>query len=101
MKLSEKWLREWVKSDMDTDLLVAKLTQAGLEVDAVMPASDDFSGVVVGKVVSVLPHPNADRLRLCQVDIAKKEPLSIVCGAPNVRQHPKSGGGYCGRGITQ
>ena len=86
MKFSEKWLREWVNPDLDSTALVEKLTQAGLEVDAVEPVAGEFTGVVVGQVTSVEAHPDADKLRLCQVDVAAAEPLSIVCGASNVRQ---------------
>jgi len=86
MKFSEKWLREWVNPDIDSATLVAQLTQAGLEVDAVEPVAGDFKGVVVGQVVSVEPHPDADKLRCCKVDIAAAEHLSIVCGAANVRE---------------
>lgn len=86
MKLSEKWLREWVNPAFDTETLVAKLTQAGLEVDAVTPVAGDFSGVVVGQVKSVAPHPDADKLRVCEVDVAAEALLHIVCGAANVRE---------------
>jgi phenylalanyl-tRNA synthetase beta chain len=85
MKFSEKWLREWVNPDVDTATLVAQLTLAGLEVDAVEPVAGDFRGVLVGQVVSVESHPDADKLRLCKVDVAAEELLSIVCGASNVR----------------
>jgi phenylalanyl-tRNA synthetase beta chain len=85
MKFSEKWLREWVNPDVDTATLIAQLTLAGLEVDAVEPVAGDFSGVLVGQVVSVESHPDADKLRLCMVDVAADELLSIVCGASNVR----------------
>ncbi|MCX4186495.1 phenylalanine--tRNA ligase subunit beta [Methylophaga sp. OBS4] len=86
MKFSEKWLREWVNPELDTTALVEKLTQAGLEVDAVEPVAGEFSGVLVGQVKSVVPHPDADKLRLCQVDVAADELLDIVCGAANVRE---------------
>jgi len=89
MKFSEKWLREWVNPEVDTDTLVAQLTLAGLEVDAVEPVAGDFTGVLVGQVVSVEPHPDADKLRCCKVDVAGDELLSIVCGASNVRQDLK------------
>lgn len=89
MKFSEKWLREWVNPDLDSTALVEKLTQAGLEVDAIEPVAGEFKGVVVGQVLSVEPHPDADKLRLCQVDVAADELLSIVCGAANVRQDLK------------
>ncbi|MDT8311241.1 MAG: phenylalanine--tRNA ligase subunit beta [Methylophaga sp.] len=86
MKFSEKWLREWVNPAFDTDTLVAKLTQAGLEVDAVTPVAGDFQGVVVGQVKTVKAHPDADKLQVCEVDIAGDERLSIVCGASNARE---------------
>jgi phenylalanyl-tRNA synthetase beta chain len=86
MKFSEKWLREWVDPNLDTDALVEKLTNAGLEVDAVEPVAGDFSGVKVGQVKTVVPHPDADKLRLTTVDVGEAELLSIVCGASNVRE---------------
>ena len=89
MKFSEKWLREWVNPNIDSATLSAMLTQAGLEVDAIEPVAGDFSGVLVGQVVSVEPHPDADKLRCCKVDVAGDELLSIVCGAANVRQDLK------------
>lgn len=84
MKLSERWLREWVNPPVDTAGIVRQLTMAGLEVDSVTPAAPSFSGVVVGSVLSVEPHPDADKLRVCQVDVGAAESLGIVCGAPNV-----------------
>ena len=89
MKFSEKWLREWVNPPLASDELLAKLTLAGLEVDGVEPVAGEFSGVVVGQVMSVEPHPDADKLRVCKVNIDSDELLSIVCGASNVRQHLK------------
>ncbi|MDG1688372.1 MAG: phenylalanine--tRNA ligase subunit beta [Gammaproteobacteria bacterium] len=89
MKFSEKWLREWVNPALSSDDLVAQLTQAGLEVDGTEPVAGDFSGVVVGQVVSVEAHPDADKLRCCQVNVNGDELLSIVCGASNVRQDLK------------
>jgi phenylalanyl-tRNA synthetase beta chain len=86
MKFSEKWLREWVNPNMDTAALVEKLTNAGLEVDAVEPVAGEFSGVLVGQVKSVEPHPDADKLRLTKVDVGDAELLEIVCGASNVRE---------------
>ncbi len=89
MKFSEKWLREWVNPNIDSATLAEQLTQAGLEVDAIEAVAGDFTGVVVGQVVSVEPHPDADKLRCCKVDVAGDELLSIVCGAANVRQDLK------------
>lgn len=86
MKLSENWLREWVNPDFDVQMIAEKLTQAGLEVDSVSPVAGDFSGVLVGQVKSVVPHPDADKLRVCEVDVAGDALLHIVCGASNVRE---------------
>ncbi|MBU1192328.1 MAG: phenylalanine--tRNA ligase subunit beta [Gammaproteobacteria bacterium] len=83
MKFSENWLREWVDPKISTEELVAQLTMAGLEVDGVEPAASSFSGVVIGEVLDVQPHPDADKLRVCKVSVGG-EPLQIVCGAPNV-----------------
>lgn len=84
MKFSEHWLREWVDPPLDTAALVAQLTMAGLEVEAVEAVAAEFSGVVVGRVESVEPHPQADRLRVCRVDVGADAALTIVCGAANV-----------------
>lgn len=86
MQMSEAWLRTYVNPDKTTAELVAQLTMAGLEVDSVAPVAADFSGVVVGQVLSLEQHPDADRLRICQVDVGGTETLQIVCGASNVRQ---------------
>jgi len=85
MQVSEAWLRELVNPPIDTAALVAQLTMAGLEVDAVQPVAAEFSGVVVAEVLSTVQHPNADKLRVCQVNVGQAEPLQIVCGASNVR----------------
>lgn len=85
MKFSEQWLREWVNPEIDTDALVAQITMAGLEVDGVEPVAQAFSGVVVGEVTSVEQHPDADKLRVCQVSDGS-ETFQVVCGAPNVAQ---------------
>ncbi len=85
MQISEAWLREYVNPAISTEQLVEQLTMAGLEVDSVTPAAAVFSGVVVGEVLSMQQHPDADRLRVCQVAVGEAEPLQIVCGASNVR----------------
>ncbi|ASP39339.1 phenylalanine--tRNA ligase subunit beta [Bacterioplanes sanyensis] len=84
MKFSEQWLREWVQPEVSTQELVDQVTMAGLEVDDVDPVAGEFSGVVVGEVISREQHPNADKLSLCQVSDGQ-ETFQIVCGAPNVR----------------
>ncbi len=85
MKISESWLREWVNPELSTEQLVEQLTMAGLEVDAVEPVAGAFSGVVVGEIVTVEQHPNADKLRVCQVAGNGDELSQVVCGAPNAR----------------
>ncbi len=84
MKFSEGWLREWVAPDIDTATLCAQLTDAGLEVAGTSPAAPGFAGVVVGAVVDVRPHPDAERLSVCIVS-AGAGTSQVVCGAPNVR----------------
>ena len=84
MKFSEQWLRGWVNPQVERDELVARLSMAGLEVDSVAPVAGAFKGVVVGEVLSTEPHPDADKLRVCQVTDGA-ETFQIVCGAPNVR----------------
>ncbi|MGY6213639.1 phenylalanine--tRNA ligase subunit beta [Methylolobus aquaticus] len=84
MRLSERWLRTYVNPAADSGQLVHQLTMAGLEVDSAVPAAPAFSGVVVAEVEAIAPHPQADRLKVCQVGIGAAEPLQIVCGAPNV-----------------
>ncbi|MDN3380193.1 MULTISPECIES: phenylalanine--tRNA ligase subunit beta [unclassified Pseudoalteromonas] len=86
MKFSEKWLREWVNPAIDTQALSEQLSMAGLEVDAVEPAADEFNGVVVGEVVECGQHPDADKLRVTKINVGGDELLDIVCGAPNCRQ---------------
>ena len=84
MKLSENWIREWANPDLSLQALCDVLTMAGLEVDGTEPVAAVLSGVLVGEVLSVDPHPNADKLRICTVNVGADEPLNIVCGAANV-----------------
>ncbi len=84
MKISESWLREWVNPTVSTEQLVQQVTMAGLEVDAVTPVAGQFSGVIVAQIISAEPHPDAQKLRVCQVD-AGGSTLQIVCGAANAR----------------
>ncbi len=85
MQISEAWLRELVNPPVSTEELVEQLTMAGLEVDSVEPVAAEFTGVVVGKVISMDQHSNADKLKVCQVAVGEAEPIQIVCGASNVR----------------
>ncbi|RZG47543.1 phenylalanine--tRNA ligase subunit beta [Acinetobacter wuhouensis] len=90
MKISENWLRTWVNPAIDSEALSDQLTMLGLEIDDLTPAAKPFTGVVIGEVLTVEQHPDADRLRVTTVNIGSGEPLQIVCGAPNVRAGMKA-----------
>lgn len=84
MLVSENWLREWVNPDLPIEQIAETLTMAGLEVDSIHPQSPEFSDVVVAQVLSVEPHPDAKKLKLCQLDDGSDESIRVVCGADNV-----------------
>ena len=85
MKVSEQWLREWVSPRLDAKALGERLTMAGLEVGSVTPAGAPLAGVVVGEIRSTEPHPSADGLHICRVNVGNNKMLTIVCGASNAR----------------
>jgi phenylalanyl-tRNA synthetase beta chain len=92
MRVPLSWLREWVQvpPDWDARELAARLTQGGFEVEAIVPAASPFSGVVVAKILSVEPHPQASKLQVCRVSLGDDgadcgSERQIVCGAPNAR----------------
>ncbi len=85
MKISERWLREWVSPKLDTAALARRLTLAGLEVGALSPAAPPLAGIVVGAIRSVRPHPRAERLQLCSVEVGGHRLIEVVCGASNAR----------------
>lgn len=85
MKLSENWLREWVNPAASIQTVAERLIMGGLELE-IEPAFDTLpTGVLVGRIVACESHPQADRLRVCRVDVGSGEPLQIVCGAANAR----------------
>lgn len=93
IKISEAWLREWCDPSLKTAALVQTLTMAGLEIEGTESVAPAFTGVVVGHVHLVSPHPNADRLQVCQVQVRARsnteqliddDGVTIVCGAANV-----------------
>ena len=90
MKLSYRWLTQYVTPDWTPEALAEELTMAGLEVETVEPIGQHLDGVVVGKIEAVREHPNADRLVLCDVDLGDGEPVQIACGAPNVEAGQKA-----------
>ena len=86
MKISENWLRQWANPNLSAEQIGEQLTMAGLELDSLDKVAKDFSGVVVGEVIDVTQHPDADKLRVAKVNVGEhsEAPLQIVCGAPNV-----------------
>jgi phenylalanyl-tRNA synthetase beta chain len=85
MQFPESWLREFCNPPLSTQQLADALTMAGLEVEDTASAAPPFTGVVVGEIKECAQHPDADRLRVCQVDAGTGTLLNIVCGAPNAR----------------
>jgi phenylalanyl-tRNA synthetase beta chain len=90
MRISLAWLREWVDVGTDVPQLAHALTMAGLEIEGIERAGPALEGVVVGEVLSVEKHPDAEKLKVCRVSDGGAEPLQIVCGAPNVRAGMKA-----------
>lgn len=88
MQFPESWLREFCNPPLSTRQLAELLTMSGMEVEDIRPVAPPFSRVVVAEIVEAVPHPNADKLRVCRVDAgahSAQGPLQIVCGAPNAR----------------
>lgn len=81
MKVSEKWLREWVSLDATTEEITHQLIMAGTELDGIDPVASDFTNVIVGQIKSIEKHPDADRLSVCQVDVGEEELIQIVTNA--------------------
>jgi len=86
MNVTLNWLKNYIDFELSPSELADRLTMLGVEVESVKQLGAELEGVVVGSVGSIKPHPNADKLVLCQVDIGETEELQIVCGAPNVRE---------------
>lgn len=92
MKISYNWLSTHIKTDLGIQKISEILTSTGLEVEGIEKTKDEninLNDIVVGKVISVDKHPNADKLKITTVDVGKEEPLQIVCGAPNVASEQK------------
>ncbi|HAN46815.1 MAG TPA: phenylalanine--tRNA ligase subunit beta, partial [Cyanobacteria bacterium UBA8156] len=85
MRISVNWLREYVDFSLSPQELAERLTMAGFEVESIEDRRTWADGVVIGEIVAAAPHPNADKLQVCTVNIGTSEPLHIVCGAANAR----------------
>ena len=86
MNVTLNWLKNYIDFEFSPSELADRLTMLGIEVESIKQLGAELEGVVVGSVTSIQPHPNADKLVLCQVDIGETEELQIVCGAPNARE---------------
>ena len=91
MKLSLNWIKDYVKlpDDMDLSRLAYDLTMSTVEVEGAHDLAKDFENIIVGVICEVLPHPNADKLRVCRVDIGEGEIKDIVCGGSNLEVNQK------------
>ncbi|HBT63356.1 MAG TPA: phenylalanine--tRNA ligase subunit beta, partial [Ruminococcaceae bacterium] len=84
MKVSLNWLRRYVEINVSLDELCKKMIQAGFEVDGIDDLSQTIKNVVVGRIVKLEKHPDADKLQICQLDVGGETPIQIVTGADNV-----------------
>jgi len=87
MKFTRDWLKEHLKTNKSEAQIIEKLNHTGLEVEKVEPVKNELSDFVVAKIIKSEKHPNADRLKLCHVDIGKKELVKVVCGGPNAKEN--------------
>ena len=88
MKISYNWLNRYLSIPLDIIKTSDALTSIGLEVEKVIDLFVAFDHLVIGKVIDCVSHPNADRLRIAQVDVGEKNTKQIICGAPNVQKNP-------------
>ncbi len=85
MKFTLNWLKDYLDFNATAEEIADRLTMLGLEVDSISPIHHDLKGIKVERILTVAPHPNADRLQLCEVAVGDDETLPVVCGAPNAR----------------
>ena len=85
MKLTKDWLDVHLKTKKKESQIVDKLNNIGLEVENIQPIKNELSDFIVAKIIKANKHPNADRLKLCDVDIGEKKIVKVVCGAPNAK----------------
>ena len=85
MKFTLDWLKDHLDTKKNDNELIEKLTDVGLEVESFDNLSSDLESFKVAKIINVEKHPNADRLRICDVDIGEKNTVKVVCGADNAR----------------
>ena len=86
MKITTNWLKDHLDTKFKENQIINKLTEIGLEVESINSESNDLDNFVVAKILKAEKHPNADRLKVCDVDIGLKESIKVVCGAPNAKK---------------
>ena len=86
MKITTKWLKEHLDTKLNESQIIVKLTEVGLEVESVEKQSGNLDDFIIAKILKAEKHPNADRLKVCDVDIGKGDPVSVVCGASNAKE---------------
>ena len=86
MKFTIGWLKEHLDTKIQDNGLIEKLTDIGLEVESFKNLNSDLDNFKVAKIINAEQHPNADRLRVCDVDIGKENNVKVVCGAPNAKK---------------
>lgn len=89
MRISLNWLKDYVQIDTDVDTLAHEMTMLGLEIESIERPGDALAEIYVGHILSVDPHPDADKLVVCKTDVGGEEPLQIVCGAKNMKAGDK------------
>lgn len=90
MKVSYQWLQQYLDLDVKPTDLAEKLARTSVDINGVYSLGDGLKKIVVGEILSCEPHPNSDHLKVCQVDVGEKDPITIVCGAPNVQAGKKA-----------
>jgi phenylalanyl-tRNA synthetase beta chain len=86
MKITTNWLKDHLDTKLNENQIIDKLTDIGLEVESVENQTSDLDSFLIAKILKVEKHPDADRLKVCDVDIGTKESVKVVCGAPNAKE---------------
>lgn len=87
MKVPVKWLKDYVDFDINAKELGDRLTLSGSKVEEIITSGDEITNVVTGKILKIDPHPDAEKLVICSVDVGKNEPIQIVTGAQNMKEN--------------
>ena len=87
MKFTKEWLQDHLKTNKTEAQIIEKLNHIGLEVEKVEPEKNELSDFIIAKIIKAEKHPNADRLKLCHVDVGQKELVRVVCGGPNAKDN--------------